>query len=119
MSDESLPGAAAAAERRALVRVARANGTCPQYTVPIRRGDEIVKPPGRRGNTRGTRCRSGGQVCPATAVDDVPVHNPADVEQRIEAFRHAERTARALTAELSAWQSIRSSMRTMFGAVRT
>lgn len=35
------------------------------------------------------------------------------------AFRHAERTARALEKELLAWQSIGASIRTMYGAVRT
>jgi hypothetical protein len=34
------------------------------------------------------------------------------------AFRHAERTAKALEKELFAWQSIGSSVRAMFGAVR-
>lgn len=34
------------------------------------------------------------------------------------AFRHAERTAKALEKELLAWQSIGSSVRTIFGAVR-
>lgn len=35
------------------------------------------------------------------------------------AFRHAERTARALEKELAAWQSINTNVRTMYGAVRT
>jgi hypothetical protein len=35
------------------------------------------------------------------------------------AFRHAERTARALEKELLAWQSIGASIRAMYGAVRT
>jgi hypothetical protein len=34
------------------------------------------------------------------------------------AFRHAERTARALEKELLAWQSIGASIRAMYGAVR-
>lgn len=34
------------------------------------------------------------------------------------AFRHAERTARALEKELIAWQSINSNIRAMYGAVR-
>jgi hypothetical protein len=34
------------------------------------------------------------------------------------AFRHAERTAKALEKELIAWQSISSSIRVMYGAVR-
>jgi len=34
------------------------------------------------------------------------------------AFKHAERTAKALEKELMAWQSINSSMRAMYGAVR-
>ena len=34
------------------------------------------------------------------------------------AFRHAERTAKALEKELIAWQSIASSIRTMYGAAR-
>ena len=32
------------------------------------------------------------------------------------AFRHAERTARALTEELRAWQSVGASVRAMYGA---
>jgi hypothetical protein len=32
------------------------------------------------------------------------------------AFRHAERTARAVEAELRAWQSVGASVRTMYGA---
>ena len=35
------------------------------------------------------------------------------------AYRHAERTARAVEKELIAWQSISSSIRVMYGAVRT
>ena len=119
-----------------------------------------------------------------TATDEIPVHNPVDVERRIEelatriakgvavvtaaereararrreadltyahaylnadgpaherryaadiasmpareaaelaelAFRHAERTAKALEKELIAWQSIGSSIRTMYGSGRT
>ena len=34
------------------------------------------------------------------------------------AFKHAERTAKALEKELMAWQSINSSLRAMYGAVR-
>lgn len=34
------------------------------------------------------------------------------------AFKHAERTARALEKELVAWQSINSNIRAMYGAVR-
>jgi hypothetical protein len=34
------------------------------------------------------------------------------------AFRHAERTAKALEKELLAWQSINSNIRAMYGAVR-
>jgi hypothetical protein len=34
------------------------------------------------------------------------------------AFRHAERTARAVEAELRAWQSVGASIRTMYGAQR-
>ena len=34
------------------------------------------------------------------------------------AFKHAERTAKALEKELMAWQSINSSMRAMYSAVR-
>lgn len=34
------------------------------------------------------------------------------------AFRHAERTAKALEKELLAWQSISASIRAMYGAVR-
>lgn len=34
------------------------------------------------------------------------------------AFRHAERTAKALEKELLAWQSVGASIRAMFGAVR-
>ncbi|MGH3300353.1 MAG: hypothetical protein ACRDOK_01515 [Streptosporangiaceae bacterium] len=33
-------------------------------------------------------------------------------------YRHSERTARALERELNAWQSIASSMKAMYGAVR-
>jgi hypothetical protein len=35
------------------------------------------------------------------------------------AFRHAERTARALERELGAWQSINSNIRAMYGAAGT
>lgn len=35
------------------------------------------------------------------------------------AFRHAERTARALERELMAWQSVNSNLRAMFGAAGT
>lgn len=35
------------------------------------------------------------------------------------AFRHAERTARALERELGAWQSVNSNIRTMYGAAGT
>jgi hypothetical protein len=35
------------------------------------------------------------------------------------AFRHAERTAKALEKELLAWQSIGASIRAMYGAVRS
>jgi hypothetical protein len=34
------------------------------------------------------------------------------------AFKHAERTAKALEKELVAWQSVNSNLRVMFGAVR-
>lgn len=34
------------------------------------------------------------------------------------AFKHAERTAKALEKELLAWQSINSNIRAMYGAVR-
>jgi hypothetical protein len=34
------------------------------------------------------------------------------------AYKHAERTARAVEKELIAWQSISSSVRTMYGAMR-
>ncbi len=34
------------------------------------------------------------------------------------AFKHAERTAKALEKELVAWQSINSNLRAMYGAVR-
>jgi hypothetical protein len=34
------------------------------------------------------------------------------------AFKHAERTAKALEKELLAWQSINSNVRAMYGAVR-
>ena len=34
------------------------------------------------------------------------------------AFKHAERTAKALEKELMAWQSINSSLRAMYGSVR-
>ena len=34
------------------------------------------------------------------------------------AFKHAERTAKALEKELMAWQSINSSLRAMYSAVR-
>lgn len=46
-----------------------------------------------------------------------------ETEQELEAadvaelaFRHAERTARALTEELRAWQSLGASVRAMYGA---
>ena len=35
------------------------------------------------------------------------------------AFKHAERTAKALEKELLAWQSINTNIRAMYGAVRS
>ena len=40
----------------------------------------------------------------------------AEAEDAEIAFRHAERQARAVEAELRAWQSVGASVRTMYGA---
>ena len=47
-------------------------------------------------------------------IATMPHREEAEVAEL--AFRHAERTAKALEKELMAWQSINSSIRTMYGA---
>lgn len=49
-------------------------------------------------------------------IESMPHRERAEIAEL--AFRHAERTARALERELNAWQSIGSSIRTMYGSVR-
>jgi hypothetical protein len=52
----------------------------------------------------------------AADIETMPHRELADNAEI--AFKHAERTAKALEKELMAWQSINSSMRAMYGAVR-
>jgi hypothetical protein len=49
-------------------------------------------------------------------IQTMPFREEADNAEI--AYRHAERTAKALEKELLAWQSINSNMRAMYGAVR-
>ena len=49
-------------------------------------------------------------------IETMPHREKAEIAEL--AFRHAERTAKALEKELIAWQSIGSSVRTMFGSIR-
>lgn len=49
-------------------------------------------------------------------IATMPHREKAEVAEL--AFKHAERTAKALEKELIAWQSIGSSVRTMYGSVR-
>ncbi len=53
----------------------------------------------------------------AADIDTMPHRERAEIAEL--AFRHAERTAKALEKELIAWQSIGSSVRTMYGSVRS
>jgi len=52
-------------------------------------------------------------------IESMPHREAADIAEI--AFKHAERTAKALEKELFAWQSINSNIRAMYGAagVRT
>lgn len=50
----------------------------------------------------------------AADLKTMPVREVRDVAEL--AFKHAERTARAVEAELRAWQSVGASVRTMYGA---
>lgn len=52
----------------------------------------------------------------AADIASMPAREAAETAEL--AFRHSERTARALERELNAWQSIGSSIRTMYGSVR-
>lgn len=52
-------------------------------------------------------------------ADIESMHHREAAENAELAYRHAERTAKALEKELIAWQSIASSIRTMYGAVRS
>jgi len=52
----------------------------------------------------------------AADIEAMPHREAADNAEI--AFKHAERTARALEKELLAWQSINSNLRSMYGAVR-
>lgn len=47
-------------------------------------------------------------------IDAMPHREAADIAEI--AFKHAERTAKALEKELFAWQSINNSIRSMYGA---
>lgn len=47
-------------------------------------------------------------------IEAMPHREAADIAEI--AFRHAERTTRALEKELFAWQSINNSIRSMYGA---
>lgn len=47
-------------------------------------------------------------------IDAMPHREAADIAEI--AFKHAERTAKALEKELFAWQSINNSLRSMYGA---
>lgn len=53
------------------------------------------------------------------AADIESMPHREEAENAEIAFRHAERTARALEKELIAWQSINSNIRAMYGAVRS
>jgi hypothetical protein len=53
----------------------------------------------------------------AADIQTMPFREEADNAEI--AFKHAERTAKALEKELFAWQSINSNVRAMYGAVRT
>ena len=52
----------------------------------------------------------------AADIEAMPHREAADVAEI--AFKHAERTAKALEKELFAWQSILNSVRAIYGAVR-
>ena len=53
----------------------------------------------------------------AADIESMPHREAADIAEI--AFKHAERTAKALEKELFAWQSINSNIRAMYGAAGT